>query len=91
MAQDGSSIRYYFEDLDEGMSAEFTKTVTEADIIKYAEVSGDTNPVHLDAEFAVDHDVQRTHCARHADRRIHFGRLWHQAARPGLDLRQPNC
>lgn len=40
------------EDLSEGQSASFTKIVTEADIIKYAEVTGDTNPVHLDADYA---------------------------------------
>lgn len=43
---------YYIEDLSEGMSASFSKTVTEADIMLFAGVSGDTNPVHLDEEFA---------------------------------------
>jgi len=52
MAQDGSTTGSFFEDLNEGMSATFTKMVTEADIIKYADISGDTNPVHLDADYA---------------------------------------
>ncbi len=43
---------YYLEDLSVGQEALYTKTVTEADIVLYAGVSGDTNPVHLDAEFA---------------------------------------
>jgi 3-hydroxybutyryl-CoA dehydratase len=43
---------YFFEDLAVGQSATFTKTVTEADIVKFAEISGDTNPVHLDAAYA---------------------------------------
>lgn len=43
---------YCFEDLEIGMEASFQKIVTEADIIAYAEVSGDKNPVHLDAEYA---------------------------------------
>jgi 3-hydroxybutyryl-CoA dehydratase len=43
---------YIFEDLAVGQSATFTKTVTEADIVKFAEISGDTNPVHLDAAYA---------------------------------------
>ncbi|OEY65276.1 MaoC family dehydratase [Marinobacter sp. X15-166B] len=43
---------YYLEDLSVGMTASLAKTVTEADIVKFAEVSGDTNPVHLDAEYA---------------------------------------
>lgn len=42
----------YFEDLVVGQSATFSKTVTEADIVLFAGVSGDTNPVHLDAEYA---------------------------------------
>ncbi len=41
-----------FEDLEEGMSAVFSKTITEADIASFADVSGDVNPVHLDEAFA---------------------------------------
>ncbi|MFM1814917.1 MAG: hypothetical protein RLZ98_1612 [Pseudomonadota bacterium] len=43
---------YFFEDLEVGMEASFQKTVSEADIISFAEVSGDKNPVHLDADYA---------------------------------------
>lgn len=43
---------YQFEDLSVGMSASYGRTVTEADILMFAGVSGDTNPVHLNAEFA---------------------------------------
>jgi 3-hydroxybutyryl-CoA dehydratase len=43
---------YYFEDLQLGMEATFAKTVTEADINGFADVTGDKNPVHLDADFA---------------------------------------
>lgn len=43
---------YNFEDLKVGMSASVARTVTEADILMFAGVSGDTNPVHVDAEFA---------------------------------------
>jgi 3-hydroxybutyryl-CoA dehydratase len=42
----------YLEDLKVGMSAMFGKTVTEADIVAYAGVSGDTNPIHLHDGFA---------------------------------------
>ncbi len=34
------------------MTAVYAKTVTEADIVMFAGISGDTNPVHLDALFA---------------------------------------
>ena len=43
---------YYFEDLEEGMMDIFAKTITDADIITFAGVSGDTNPLHLSHEFA---------------------------------------
>ncbi len=43
---------YYFEDLSIGMSESYTRTVSDKDIRRFAEVSGDTNPLHLDEEFA---------------------------------------
>jgi 3-hydroxybutyryl-CoA dehydratase len=43
---------YYLEDLKEGMTAVFGKTVTDADICIFAGVSGDTNPVHLNDDYA---------------------------------------
>ena len=43
---------YYFDDLEEGMSEVFSKTITEADLLMFAGVSGDTNPIHLDQDFA---------------------------------------
>ncbi len=43
---------YHFEDLETGMEASFAKVVSEADIISFAQVTGDKNPVHLDADFA---------------------------------------
>ncbi|MCX8134523.1 MAG: MaoC family dehydratase [Roseococcus sp.] len=41
-----------FEDLAVGQTASFSKTITEADILMFAAVSGDTNPLHIDAEAA---------------------------------------
>jgi len=43
---------YDIEDLKVGMSASFAKTVTEADIVLFAGVSGDVNPAHLNEEYA---------------------------------------
>jgi 3-hydroxybutyryl-CoA dehydratase len=40
------------EDLQVGMSASFAKTITEADIVLFAGVSGDNNAVHTNEEFA---------------------------------------
>jgi len=52
MTKTNSQHGYYIEELEVGMTASFSKTVTEADITLFAGVSGDTNPVHLDKEFA---------------------------------------
>jgi 3-hydroxybutyryl-CoA dehydratase len=45
---------HYIEDLSVGMTAVFAKTVTEADIVLFAGISGDINPVHLNHEFATE-------------------------------------
>jgi 3-hydroxybutyryl-CoA dehydratase len=42
----------HLEDLSVGMSAVYSKTITDADVLLFSAVSGDTNPVHLDQEFA---------------------------------------
>ena len=43
---------HFLEDLKVGQEASMSKTVTEADIIAFANVSGDKNPVHLDPAYA---------------------------------------
>ncbi|MGQ9366953.1 MaoC family dehydratase [Azospirillum sp. ST 5-10] len=43
---------HFIEDLSVGMTASYAKTVTDADIVLYAGISGDTNPVHLNQEYA---------------------------------------
>ena len=42
---------YDIEDLQVGMTASFSKTITEADIILYSAVSGDTNALHLNGSM----------------------------------------
>ena len=41
-----------FDQLAVGQSAEFAKTVTEADVVLFAGVTGDFNPAHVDAVAA---------------------------------------
>ena len=45
---------YYFEDLSVGMTASYAKTITETDIVLFAGISGDVNPVHLNEECATE-------------------------------------
>lgn len=41
-----------FEDIKVGQKANFSKTISEADIVIFAGLCGDFNPLHLDKEFA---------------------------------------
>lgn len=41
-----------FEDFRVGDAETFSKTITEADVVAFAGVSGDTYPLHLDAAYA---------------------------------------
>ncbi len=41
-----------YADIAIGDSASMTKVITDADIVKFSEVSEDRNPIHLDEEFA---------------------------------------
>ena len=43
---------YALDELEPGMSVSSEQLVSEADIVKFAEVSGDDNPLHLDADYA---------------------------------------
>ncbi len=43
---------YRFNDLHIGMSALYSRTITDTDVRNFAGVSGDTNPMHLNEEFA---------------------------------------
>jgi len=45
---------YTFDELRIGMGATMLRTLTLADIQAFAAVSGDTNPAHLDPEYAAD-------------------------------------
>ncbi len=42
----------YFEDLRIGMSAEMARIVEDQDVVTFARISGDDNPLHLDEAYA---------------------------------------
>ena len=42
----------YFEDLSVGMSETLRKTIYSSDVVGFAEVTGDRNPIHLSEHFA---------------------------------------
>lgn len=41
------------QELQLGQSASYTKTITNKDVLLFAEVSGDDNPVHVNEEYAL--------------------------------------
>ncbi|MGM0410806.1 MAG: MaoC family dehydratase [Bacillota bacterium] len=40
------------KEMEIGEKASFTKTITEADVVNYAGVTGDFNPAHINEEYA---------------------------------------
>lgn len=44
----------YFEDLSVGMTETLSKTFSSADVIGFAELTGDRNPIHLSEPFAAN-------------------------------------
>ena len=44
--------KYYIEDIEVGQKVKFFKKFSQEDVEKFAKISGDNNPVHLDENFA---------------------------------------
>jgi 3-hydroxybutyryl-CoA dehydratase len=42
----------HFEDLSVGMTERLAKTISSSDVVGFAEVTGDRNPIHLSEHFA---------------------------------------
>jgi 3-hydroxybutyryl-CoA dehydratase len=42
----------HFEDLAVGMSERLSKTISSSDVVGFAEITGDRNPIHLSEHFA---------------------------------------
>lgn len=49
--------RKFFQDINVGEKATFSKTVTEADMFAFSGITGDFNPVHVDAEFSKNYSI----------------------------------
>jgi 3-hydroxybutyryl-CoA dehydratase len=45
-------LSWCFEDLSVGQTEAFSKTVSSSDVVGFAEVTGDRNPIHLSEHFA---------------------------------------
>ncbi|MDR1732832.1 MAG: MaoC family dehydratase [Synergistaceae bacterium] len=47
-----SRILYTFDELSPGMTASLSHTVTQEDVDRFADVTGDHNPIHAEGDFA---------------------------------------
>lgn len=55
MSQSSRPRGRYFQEFDVGVAIETpARTITESDVVTFAGLSGDYNPIHTDAEFAKD-------------------------------------
>ena len=75
-------MAYHIDELQPGMSASTSKTVTEADIILFAGISTDVNPAHLDEEYCKGTMFGTRIAHGMLSAGFHFGDAGQQAARP---------
>lgn len=73
-------LGYSYDELEIGMSAQFTKTITETDVYLFAGISGDFNPMHVNEEFAKNTPFGT---------RIAHGALPHGLIAPVLGMKMP--
>ena len=50
---------YRLEEIEIGMSASYSQTITDADIKAFSGISGDKNPVHMDEVYAKESRFER--------------------------------
>lgn len=50
---------YKIEEIEAGMTASYSQTITDADIKDFAGISGDKNPVHMDEIYAKESRFER--------------------------------
>ncbi|MEI4975145.1 MaoC family dehydratase [Aeromonas caviae] len=50
---------YKIEEIEAGMTASYSQTITDADIKDFAGISGDKNPVHMDEVYAKESRFER--------------------------------
>lgn len=58
--QDDGPIGYYFEEIEAGQTMTTRgRTITESDIVQFAALTGDYNPMHTDAEYMKSHPMKQ--------------------------------
>jgi acyl dehydratase len=58
--QDDGPIGYYFEEIEAGQTMTTRgRTITESDIVQFAALTGDYNPMHTNAEYMKSHPMKQ--------------------------------
>ena len=81
----------YFEDLKVGMTERLSKTVASSDVVGFAQVTGDRNPIHLSEHFRRPHTIQEAHRAWSLYREPDLGGARNAPARSGRRLYLPEA
>ncbi len=76
----------YFEDLVVGLSEELRKVIAASDVVGFAEVTGDRNPIHLSEHFRRAHALRPPHRPRPLYGEPDLRRAGHAPAGTGRDL-----
>ena len=80
------NVRY--EDIHVGDKASLSKTISEYDVYAFAGVTGDFNPVHVNAEFAKN-SLFKQRIAHGMFQLVLFRQYWEQNFRNRYDLYEP--
>ncbi len=57
---DNGPLGYYFEDIETGKTLVTRgRTITESDIVQFAALTGDYNPMHTNAEYMKNHPMKQ--------------------------------
>lgn len=43
---------FFYDELEIGQAFEFERIITKNDVVQFADISGDNNPIHLDEDYA---------------------------------------
>ena len=76
----------YFEDLSVGMTETLSKVIDASDVVGFAEVTGDRNPIHLSEHFRRENTIRNPHRAWSLYGEPDFCGSWHAIARTWRDL-----
>ncbi len=67
-----------YESIKIGDKAEITHTITESDVSKFVDLTGDDNKLHIDKEYASKTSFKKTSCSWNAWGIFYFYNNWNK-------------